>query len=64
MKRPGEEAVARTAKLTGLAPDQIRIAMRYYAEYPKEIDDWMRRVDEEADEAEAAWRRQQDLLRR
>lgn len=58
----GDEAVAHTAELTGLSPAQVRAAVRYYAEYPREIDDWLRRVDEEADQAEAAWRREQDLL--
>lgn len=60
----GDDAVVRTAELTGLSPAQVRAALRYYAEYPREIDDWLRRVDEEADQAEAAWRREQDLLQR
>jgi hypothetical protein len=60
----GEAAVTRTAELTGLSPAQVRVALRYYAEYPREIDDWLRRVDEEAEWAEAAWRREQDLLQR
>jgi len=60
----GEQAVQETAELTGLRGDQVRIAVRYYADYRREIDDWIRRVDEEADRAEAAWRREQELLRR
>lgn len=60
----GEEAVRRTAELTGLAPTQVRTALRYYAEYCDEIDEWIQRVDQEASWAEAAWRREQDLLRR
>ncbi len=59
----GEEALDRTAELSGLTPEQVRIALRYYADYHEEIDDWVRRVDEEAARAEAAWRREQDLLR-
>jgi hypothetical protein len=59
-----EEALQRTAELTGLSREQVRTAFRYYAEYPAEIDDWIRRVDEEADRAEATWRREQALLRR
>lgn len=59
----GEEAVQQTAVLTGLTEEQVRTAARYYADYPAEIDDWIRRVDEEAARAEAAWHRQQDLLR-
>lgn len=59
----GDEVVARTAELTGLAPEQVAGAVRYYAEYRDEIDDWLRRVDAAAAAAEAAWRRERDLLR-
>jgi len=60
----GEDALGRAVALTGLGSDQIRTAVRYYVEYPTEIDDWIRRVDEDAERYEAAWRREQDLLRR
>jgi hypothetical protein len=60
----GEQALQETAELIGLRSDQVRIAVRYYADYRPEIDDWIRRVDEEAERAEAAWRREQALLRR
>jgi hypothetical protein len=59
----GDEALGRAAALTGLAPEQVRIALRYYADYRDEIDEWIRRVDAEANQAEATWRRTQDLLR-
>ena len=36
---------------------------RYYADYRDEINEWSHRVDEEAAAAEAAWRREQELLR-
>jgi hypothetical protein len=58
-----DEAIARTSELTSLAPGQVRTAIRYYAEYPSEIDDWIRRVDEEATRAEEDWRRVRALLR-
>ena len=60
----GEDAVVQTAELTGLAPAHVRTALSYYAEYREEIDDWIQRVDAEAVQAEATWRREQDLLRR
>ncbi len=60
----GEDALRQTAELTGLRADQVRIAVRYYADYREEIDDWIRRVDEEAERTEAAWQREQDLLQR
>lgn|GEM_PF-292681 len=53
----GEEALRRTAELTGLVPEQVRVALRYYADYPDEIDEWIRRVDAEATRAEDAWQR-------
>ena len=60
----GEAAVRQAAELTGLAPEQVRFVLRYYADYPDEIDGWIGRVDEEAALAEEAWRREQKLLRR
>ena len=64
LEAKGEESLHRTAELTGLAPEQVRTALRYYADYREEIDNWLRRVDEEAERAEASWRREQDVLRR
>lgn len=58
----GEELLRRTAESTGLTPEQVRIALRYYADYRDEIDDWIRRVDEESARSEAAWRRERDLF--
>lgn len=60
----GDEAVQQTVRLTGLSPEQVRVALYYYGNYQAEIDDWIRRVDEEADRAEAAWQRTRDLLQR
>jgi hypothetical protein len=64
MSATGDTALRRTAELTGLSPDQVRTAMRYYADHSADIDDWIRRVDEEAARAEAAWRREQTILPR
>lgn len=58
-----EDAILETARLTGLHPFQVRQAADYYVAYRAEIDDWIRRVDEEAERAEDAWRRQKELLR-
>jgi hypothetical protein len=33
----------------GLRPDQLNLALAYYRQYPDEIDDWIRRNDEEGD---------------
>ncbi|MEX1022510.1 MAG: hypothetical protein WD058_05120 [Dehalococcoidia bacterium] len=58
------DAVSRTADLTGLEAGQVRTGMRYYAEYAAEIDEWIGRVDEEAERLEAAWLRERELLHR
>lgn len=64
IKGSEEEVIKQTAKLTGVHPHQVRRVARYYAEYRDEIDEFMRRLDEEAERAEDAWLRQQALLRR
>lgn len=53
---------AEVAELTGLPPEQVGVALRYYAEHRDEIDAWIRMVDQEAERAEADWRREQELL--
>jgi hypothetical protein len=58
----GDDVVRRTAELTGLTREQVRTALRYYAEFRDEVDAWIDRVDAEADRAEAAWRRERALL--
>ncbi|MSQ15260.1 MAG: hypothetical protein EXR50_05300 [Dehalococcoidia bacterium] len=60
----GEEAVRQTAKLTGLTPEQARTAIRYYLDFRQEIENWIDRLDEEADRLEAGWKREQDILKR
>lgn len=58
----GEKAIAVAAKLLGLTESQVRTAVRYYGAYPEEVDERIRRNVEEADAAEAAWRREQAAL--
>ncbi|HTE85587.1 MAG TPA: hypothetical protein VK821_12720 [Dehalococcoidia bacterium] len=64
VKQGGDDVVSQTVELSGLTPEQVRTAVRYYAEYRSEIDTWLACVDEEADRLEAAWRREQELLKR
>jgi hypothetical protein len=61
-KARGEAAIAATAEILDLTESQIRTAVRYYAAYPEEIDQRIRRNVEEADAAEAAWQREQAAL--
>ncbi len=58
----GEKAVAAAAQLLNLTDSQVRVAVRYYGAYPEEIDERIERNVEEADAAEAAWRREQAAL--
>lgn len=44
----GEAAITQSAEWLGLAPEQVDLAVRYYSEYPDEVDRWIERVDEEA----------------
>jgi hypothetical protein len=59
---PPETVLQQISDLLSLTLEQVRTAVRYYGEYADEINDWMRRVAEEADQAEAAWRHERDLL--
>lgn len=56
------DPLGQTIELTGLAPEAVRAAVRYYAEYRAEILRWIERVDEAAALAEKAWRQEQELL--
>jgi len=58
----GDAAIALTAEMTGLSENEVRIAVRYYADHSREIDTWINRVQAEADRAEKAWRREQHML--
>ena len=61
-KARGEEAISATADLLSLTDSQVRTAVRYYGAFPEEVEDRIARNAEEADEAEAAWRREQAAL--
>jgi hypothetical protein len=58
----GESAIPYTADYLNLTPTQVRSAVSYYATYKAEIDEWIRRNDEEAETTEAVWRREQAIL--
>jgi hypothetical protein len=58
---PGER-VTRAVELFGLRREQVEAALAYYAEFTEEIDGQLDANHRAADEAEALWRRQQDLL--
>ena len=47
------DRLAGIGERTGLTTDQIRAALRYYGDYPEEVSDWIRRVQNEAARAAA-----------
>ena len=46
-----------------ITDEQVSAAAGYYAEYRDEIDGWLDRLDEEADQAKAEWMRRRAILR-
>jgi hypothetical protein len=59
----GPALVTEIATVTGLNPEQVAIAVRYYAAYPDEIDERIAGNTEVADREERLWAAQQSLLR-
>jgi hypothetical protein len=58
----GDGLVEALAERLGLPAEKIRIAVRYYAEYPQEIDRLIAMVEEEADQLEQTLERERSLL--
>lgn len=58
----GEAAIVATAEWAALTIDQVRTAIRYYAEFPGDVDDRIRRNFDETEEAEARLRREQLVI--
>ena len=59
-----EQVLGRASELTGQPVHLLRIALRYYVDFHAEIDEWIRCVDEEAEQEEALWLKGQDVVRR
>jgi hypothetical protein len=58
----GEELVNALAERVGVPSERIRIAIRYYAEYPEDVDRFIALVEEEAERLELALERERSLL--
>ena len=56
---PGIDAAA---ELLALTPERVRVAIRYYATYGREIDEEIADADAAAAEAERAWQAERELL--
>ena len=59
---PTDVRMERAVEQFGLTSQQVNAALDYYASFTTEIDDEITDNLRAADEAEAAWRRRQDLL--
>jgi uncharacterized protein (DUF433 family) len=58
----GEELVTALAERIGVPIERIRTAIRYYAEYPDEVDRFITMVDEEGLRHEQTLERERQLL--
>lgn len=51
-----------TAEYFGIPEPHVRAAVRYYADFRDEVDEWRERTREIAEREEEAWRREQAIL--
>lgn len=59
---PVDQRRSRAARLLNVSPDAVDAALAYYADFTDEIDEELAQRARAAQEAEAAWARQQALL--
>jgi hypothetical protein len=59
----GEALVAALAERIGVPAHMIHMAIRYYAEYPDEVDPFIALVEDEAERLEQTLARERHLLR-
>lgn len=62
VKARGEEAIVSAAELLNLTDFQVQTAVHFYSAFPDEIDRRITLNTTDADEAEAAWKREQAAL--
>lgn len=58
----GEAAIKQAVELLGVNQPTVEIATGYYAAHRKEIDEWIERLDDEADRARQQWQARQAVL--
>lgn len=58
----GDELIPALAERIGVPEQKVRIAIRYYADYPEEIDHWISMVEREAEQLEKTLERERRLL--
>ena len=60
--RESDNSVDATAEYLGIPEQHVRAAVRYYAEFREEVDEWRERTRAVAEREEEAWRREQAIL--
>ena len=60
--RQNDNSVEATADYLELPAQKIRVAVRYYAEYQAEIDEWIERARAISAREEERWHREQSLV--
>jgi hypothetical protein len=58
----GEQAITATAEWGALTHPQVHLAVRYYADFPEEVNARIAHNSQEADRQHAAWVRAQEAL--
>lgn len=58
----GEALVPALAERLGIGEEKIRVAVRYYGDYPGEIDEWIAANEAEAERLVAALARERELF--
>ena len=60
--RQSNNSTSEAAEYLSVPEPWVRAAVRYYADYQAEIDEWIERTHAIAEREEAAWRREQAIL--
>lgn len=60
--KEGEDPAPWLSDLLGITEWRVRVALSYYAAFPDDVDKFVRSTIDGADEAEAAWLREQNAL--
>ena len=60
--RESDNSVELAADYLGIPEQQVRAAVRYYADFQDEVDEWRERGRAIAEREEDAWRREQAIL--
>ena len=60
--RESDNSVEATAEYLGIPEQHVRAAVRYYAGFREEVDEWREHTRAVAEREEEAWRREQAIL--